>query len=101
MSLAVTSSHRQAKHLPLRSLVTGGGTATSGGRFQMLSRRLRPAWALVIESWSPKPSAWAASAPATLPDSSASSSTPGPQTSPAACRPSGTWESANTPRSAS
>ena len=30
MSFAVTSSHRQAKHLPGRWLVTGGGTATSG-----------------------------------------------------------------------
>ena len=40
MSLAVTSSHRQAKHLPLRSLVTAGGTAVSGGAPAQLLERL-------------------------------------------------------------
>ena len=93
MSFAVTSSHRQAKHLPLRSLITGGGTATLGGHASGRLSWSRSRVARVRESASPRPSKWAASAPATEPDSSAASSSAWPVSWPATWTSSGTWAS--------
>ena len=89
MSFAVTSSQRQAKHLPPRSLVTGGGTATFAGQASGRSSVSRPFVARARESSLPSPSACAASAPATDPDSSAASSSLWPVSWPATCTSSG------------
>jgi hypothetical protein len=93
MSFAVTSSQRQAKHLPLRSLITGGGTATCGGQAPGRSRFSRSFSARAREFASPRPSECAASLPATAPDSSAASSSEWPVSWPATCTSSGTWAS--------
>ena len=76
MSLAVTSSHRQAKHLPWRGSLAGGRHRDVGRLRRRRRERLRSDSARARDSSSPKPSACAASRPATAPERSASASAP-------------------------